>query len=634
MVLRYGDGLSRRGVGYRLFGLAVGIGFCFPKISLATPQASYYETRPIMIPVSTSFIESESASLPVPGTNNNPLYPLSLFEALQVSPELSAVKTAGTEKVLFPGAPSGGSLVVWEGVVLNDPSTVRGSFDFSLLKGASFQTVNLERGTNPLVTTAAMGGIMTLETPERLFLAQKMDSSSFVGQGDLDSMGGRFVQLTQFVPFSQGALYLGGSFSDTPRSPVGTAPLRKQSRRKDESLSLTGNYGSVDKTQLVFLCRTADEKFDDVYDSQGTFQGASHYLIGRLKNLSQDGRTRSSMSIGQIMYDRRAYHQSQTLSKYKGMSQTLKVDSTHIVQKGIQLQGGIETERESAKDYGFSEVRDTISLFMGPKVRFHEYWTSEGSIRVNQGPHDTLMGIMTGVGYQRKGDGFFIKADVAQKRPSLYYLHAQDYSLPQFGTLPQISYPVGNASLKKESSWGVLTRVSKGYWEGQMVGGFEIFYRKFENYIYPTATIPRTYTQGGGASTWGFGPKVQIGTHSIRFLSQIQWFQVSHSSQVPDLVLSPAHAQALNQLSYDSPDTTSPKFGGIVSITTHYKPYSTVGQTKSYSLVTMGMHYGIQENILGFVRVNNLLNKRIQDPYDSLLELDPFSFRVGIKIEL
>lgn len=119
----------------------------------------------------TDIEKSGSAITVIPGDKINNASPGSLADVLRQVPGLTVVQSGGpggTTEVSIRGAEAGHTLVLIDGVRVNDPASSRNIFDFAVFSPTDIERIEVLRGPqSALYGSDAMGGVINIITRKR-----------------------------------------------------------------------------------------------------------------------------------------------------------------------------------------------------------------------------------------------------------------------------------------------------------------------------------------------------------------------------------------------------------------------------------------------------------------------------------
>ena len=392
-----------------------------------------------------------------------------VLELLRAVPALDVVRSGGpgqTTSLFMRGANSEHTLVLLDGVELNDPSSTGGRFDFADLSTDNVERIEILRGPqSTLYGSSAMGGVINIiakrgkgnpkgfvsaeggtyyTSQERAGISGGIDAVNYsLGVSRLDTGGFSAADSTygnsEKDGYGRTALNSRIGFTPTKKLNVDLMLNYLQSRTALDNGGGAGqddpNYYATSE-QISFRARTDLSLFDDFWIQK---LGVSFNDLDRNGNNSFDASHPSDME------------------KYNYHGRTVKVDWQHILNphKTNALTFGLERKEEYANSGYYSEsvwgpyssewkeqhasltggyIQDRISLWdrwfttLGVRVDSHSRFGEKATYRFTSAYTVKETGTTFKGSY---GTGF--------KAPSLYQLHAPIY---------------GESSLKPEKSTG------------------------------------------------------------------------------------------------------------------------------------------------------------------------------------
>ncbi len=424
-------------------------------------------------------------------------------DLLATVPSVSVVRSGGPgtlTDVRIRGAESAHTLVLVDGVQMNDPSSPGGGFDFGNLMVGDISRIEVLRGAHStLYGSQAIGGVINIVTAEpKADLGGKMQveygsMSSAQIKGDI---GGRFDRLTARVAGSYYrtdgiSTYVGGAENDRFRNTTFSGRL---------------GYDFTDAVGLDLRAYYADGKADtDGYTPSFVFGDTGDYtttkqLIGYagLNFALLDGRLKNRLAVQHTGNDREVFtgpFGAATLSgAYKGENRRYEYQGTWGFSDRVTAVFGLQREQTDMRsDVGpqqadvkmdsaylqlQAEIIDGLTLTLGDRYDDHETFGSEHSPQLTAAwklPTNTILRASWGEGF---------------KAPTLYQLYS-DYR---------------NPFLRPETSRGWDAGVEQRFLDDRASVSFTYFNRDTTNLIgYLSCPSPlNEICSLPGHSFWGY----------------------------------------------------------------------------------------------------------------------------------
>jgi len=426
-----------------------------------------------------------------------------VMEILRGIPGLDVVRTGGAGKntsVFIRGANSEHTLVMIDGVEVNDPISPGRSYDFAHLTVDNIEQIEVIRGPqSTLYGSDAIGGVVNIITKK--------------GEGKpkffLSAEGGSFTTFREATGISGGNKWVNYSFalSRFDTEGISTASKRDGNYERDgyENTSLSAKLGfkPMDNLGIDFILRYMDAKTElDNFagvggDDPNYVQKSNQFLFKTQVGLSlfdQVWSQKLGLALNDHNRDIKNKKDSQHPFDYeKGGydGQLLKFDWQHHLQlhKTNALTFGLEYEREEGKSKYYWEslwgpgqsifpkktanikgyyIQDEIKLWdrlfatLGIRIDDHSRFGSETAYRVAPAylikETDTKIKGTFGTGF---------------KAPTLYQLFA---SATLWG-------PIGNKDLKPEKSKGWDFGVEQNFFKNRVTLGATYFRNDFKDLI-------------------------------------------------------------------------------------------------------------------------------------------------------
>ena len=579
----------------------------------------------------------------------------SVLDVLRDVAGLFTVQSGGpgaAASAFIRGANSEHTLVLADGVELNDPMNPSRSFDLAHLTLENIERVEILRGPqSPLYGSDALGGVINIITKKgagkpRVTLASSAASyGTFINRGGISGSAknvtysfGLQHSATQGVSAASSA-YPGNSENDNWRNLSLSGRL---------GISL-GNAVEVDLTARSTLAKADLDNFGGPYgDDPNNIQDYKHVLLrGQIRGLFLSNRWEQKLAVSLV--DSRRSHDNPTdqthpFDSEKGRfeSRSVKLDwqNNFFIHPANTLTVGVEHEQEEgeseylmtgqwgsyASDFPLQKARLT-GIYVQDYVRWADRLFASAGLRYD---HHSQAGealtFRVAPAYIFKAAGTKLKASLGTgfKAPSLYQLYAPG---TYFG-------PIGNSDLKPEKSLGWDIGFEQPFLGQRARLGITYFHNQFENLIsYDSA---RGYINIGKAEAKGVEVELEARpSEGISLNAAYTRLEARDKVQETDLLRRPKQTICA-ALSYAFID----KWNLSVSLNYTGKrkdiDYSAWPAREvvlpGYSLLNGIISFDLNANIELFVRLDNILNARYEMIYG--YGALGFSAQAGVKLSL
>jgi vitamin B12 transporter len=579
----------------------------------------------------------------------------SVLEVLRDVVGLFTVQSGGpgaAASAFIRGANSEHTLVLVDGVELNDPMNPSRSFDLAHLTLENVERVEILRGPqSPLYGSDALGGVINIITKKgsgkpKVTLASSAGSyGTFVNRGGIS---GSAKNLTYSFGLQQSSMqgisaasssYPGNSENDSWRN-----------------LSLSGRFGmilgktvEIDLTARSTLARVDLDNFGGPYgDDPNNIQDYKHVLLhGQIRGLFLKNRWEQKLAISLV--DSRRSHdnpadETHPFDSEKGRFQSRSVklnwQNNFFIHPANTLTIGVEHEQEegeseylmtgswgsSASDFPLQKAR-LSGIYIQDYVRWADRLFAAAGLRYDY--HNQAGGALTfrvAPAYIFQATGTKLKASLGTgfKAPSLYQLYAPG---TYFG-------PIGNSSLRPEKCLGWDIGFEQPFFGQRARLGVTYFRNQFKNLISYDST--QGYINIGKAESRGVEVDIEARpSEGLSLNAAYTRLETRDKIQNTDLLRRPK-AMLCAALSYAFIDKWS------LSVSFNYTGKRkdmdyTVWPAREVVLPGYGLLNGIiscdmNSNIELFVRLDNILDARYEMIYG--YGALGFSAQAGAKLSL
>lgn len=542
-----------------------------------------------------------------------------VVELLRDVPGLAVAGTGSvgqTARVFLRGAESRHTLVVIDGVAVNDPSDPAAAFDFSNLTTDNIERIEVLRGAqSTLYGSDAIGGVIHITTrrgagkPSHFASLQGGSYDSYkLSAGSSGKVGkvGYSLSASQFDTsgFSAFSEKSGGRESDG--SSARTVSLSLDRQMSDDfsvlgSFRYNRNYADYDD----FGADSANE------NHANQFTG---HVAGKLSLL--DGRWTHELGLGGLLLSRTDFNTFGN-TRYRGERQKLDWLQSYQLAQGHLTTLGLESSNDIFKTESIAErsVRTNSAMLQHQIDLWDRFYVSIGGRYDDNEQFGSNTTYRIAPAYRIKETNTKLKASygTGYKAPSLFQL----YSV------------FGNTALSPEESTGYEAGVEQSFLDDRLRVESTYFRNKFSNLIdYNFAT--NKYFNAGRAQSSGVENVLRIALTPQWSFSANYTLLVTDDSQKRELVRRPKHRGGA-ALDYASGDWS---FGiGTRSVGERNDINLAFARdiNPSYTIVNMQGAYRVNELATLTARVENLFNREYEEVmgYGS----PGFSAYTGVKVD-
>ncbi|MDD2735455.1 MAG: TonB-dependent receptor [Desulfuromonadaceae bacterium] len=440
-----------------------------------------------------------------------------LLDVLRSVPSLDVVQNGGpgsTTALFMRGANSEHTLVLLDGIELNDPSSPSGGFDFANLPTDNIERIEILRGPqSTLYGSRAMGGVINIITKR--------------GTGDptgfFSAQGGSFHTTTEKAGISGGTdrynYSLGLSRFDSEGFSAAGKKYGNTENDGNQNSSVKSRLGITPTNNLAidFILNYLKNRTD--LDNNGGIGGDDPNYVQKSEQLSF--RSQADLALFDNRWEQRlgvslndlnrdftngidAAHPSDlSRGSFNGRSVTVDWQHTLHLHETNSLTLGIERKEETAKSDYYSEsswgpysspweehTARTTGYYLQDQLRLWDAWFTTLGVRLDD--HSSFGSKATyrfTSAYNFKQTDTTVKGSygTAFKAPSLYQLYAPDY---------------GDKNLNPEKSTGWDLGVEQSLPGEKITMGATYFHNDFDDLInfdstlYKYDNIARAATQG------------------------------------------------------------------------------------------------------------------------------------------
>ena len=445
-----------------------------------------------------------------------------VLKTLEEIPGLTIIQNGaagGAASIFIRGANSEHTLVLMDGVELNNPITPARSVDLAHFTLENIERVEVLRGPqSTLYGSDALSGVVNIITQKGKGKPKFSLSSAAGSYGTFYSSAGTGGG-TEKIHYSLGTTY----FQSNGFSAASTEYEGNEEKDGYRNLTLSGRFGYrfTDNLELDVILRTVDarieaDNFGGPYgdDPNSTQRNKSYFLKGEIRTLLMKNRWEQKLGFSLVDYDRRHENSPDTahpIDSEEGYfkSRLFKVDwqNNFFLHETNTLTFGVDHQQEQGESEYHSdgiwgptsslfppEQSRTTGFYVQDQIRLDSKFFATAGIRWDK---HTQFGTST---TYRLAPAFFIKGTQTKlkatlgtgfKSPSLYQLYAP----------PTFLGPVGNEDLKPEQSTGWDVGIEQYLVEGKILLGATYFKNDYKDLI--QFDFSQGYTNIGSAESKG-----------------------------------------------------------------------------------------------------------------------------------
>ena len=446
-----------------------------------------------------------------------------VLEALRAAPAVAVTQNGGAggaSSVFLRGANSEHTLVLLDGVELNDPINPSRSADLAHFFLANVDRLEVLRGPQGLLYGSdALGGVVNIISARgsgrpRLTLTSSGGTfGTFTGQAAVSGSG-------RSVDYSVGlSRYETGGVSAADSALAGNSE-----RDGYRNWTLSGRVGialgrnmEADFTGHAIWAKTDIDNFGGPYgdDPNNTQDYRSYFLKGQVSGLFLENRWEQRLAVAVV--DSRRRHQNRPdefhpqeaeAGQFKGRMLTLDWQNNVFLDAAHTLTAGLEYEREMGESEYLTEGpwgpysslfprqgAGTVGVYVQDSLRLAGRLFATAGFRVERHSRTgTAITYRLAPAYVFKATQTKLRASFGTgfKSPSLYQLYAPGTA---FG-------PIGNSGLRPERSRGWDAGFEQPFFGGRTRAALTYFHNDFENLI--DFSVLQGYINIGQAETKGF----------------------------------------------------------------------------------------------------------------------------------
>jgi vitamin B12 transporter len=570
--------------------------------------------------------------------------PASLTDALRSVPGLMVTQAggpAGTTGVMLRGANTGQTLVLIDGIRVNDPSGAAGDFNFALVAPGTVDRVEVLRGPqSALYGSDAMGGVINIITKKGGGPAQysiRTEGGSYGTASTTASMSGSSGPWNYAVTGS--GQHTNGFSSYGYRIP--SIEAKYPSLEKDGMDRIGGSarvgYDAGEGFRFdagvmsTFTRGAYDASFGATPDTPSNSNQLQQQIWAKAAVDSLGGMLTQSITTFATQIDRTFNDYSSyginvlpansyaTSTDFRGNSFGAEYQGDLKLGAAGSLIYGARTQHDTAESFGstilpvptpristLNATKDTNSVFALWKLPIGERLSVTMGGRVDDVVDvATFATWRTTAAYNITETGTKLRASAGTgaKAPTLYQLYEPNY---------------GNSGLKPEESFGYDAGIDQTLFNGRVTLSLTGFYNKFNNLIDftfdPTPTQPfGHYINVARAETSGLevGADIDVMPGTLRLKTAYTWLQAKDLSTGLTLARRPEHlARIALAITPNDRWLIEPR---ILMVSKRFSSTGELNPLAAYTRVDLYTEYKIDNNWKVFARGENIFNERYQE---------------------
>jgi len=466
-------------------------------VLLAADAAAADELEAIVVTAyrgPTDIAKSGSAITVIPGDKINNASPGSLVDVLRQVPGLTVTQAGGpgsTTEVSIRGAEAGHTLVLIDGVRVNDPASARNIFDFAVFSPTDIERVEILRGPqSALYGSDAMGGVINIITRKR---TGPLSVSAGVEGGSYGTAGGNATVGGSVGPVSLAAS--GTLFTTDGFSRVGDRDNGEADATRKFAGSARGSYDSGDGKGLSFGVtayrqQSEVEKGSKPTDDLPGYERDRDVIsgFGRFDFEALDGRLDNQIT----------FFGAETTSAYR--EALPRITDSRGTNYGVEYQGTMATGlagslvwgARAEKESGLQSVEGATTT----TTSFDEERTLLAVFALQQFTLFDNLNLSLGGRYDEDVDG---EGFLTGRATAAYWIDESETKLRgSFGnaakrpTMFQLfDAQFGNPDLTDEESYGGDVGIDQELFDGRLTVSATGFYNRFTNLIeFQSASFP------------------------------------------------------------------------------------------------------------------------------------------------
>jgi len=516
----------------------------------------------------------------------------------------------GVASVLLRGANSEHTLVMMDGVELNDPITPSRAYDLAHLLVENIERIEILRGPqSTLYGSDAIGGVINIITkkgegkPQFHLSTYGGSYGTFAGTAGIRGSADK-------IHYSLGA----SRFQTDGFSAASTSYEGNEEKDGYRNFTLSGRlvYNPLDNLGFDFTVRTIDTETDIDYsggkdgDDPNNIQNYDAlFLKGQVRTLLLKNRWEQKLNLSFVDYDRKYINSPDDVhpysedSEYK--SKLWKLDWQHnlFLHKTNTLTMGVEYQQEEGKSESVWEKAHTTGFYLQDQIRVASQFFATVGVRIDKHSQfgiATTFRIAQAYFIEHTGTKFKATYGTGFKAPSLFQLYDSLY---------------GYEDLEPEKSTGWDLGIEQQIIKGRILIGATYFSNQYENLI---NWSDQGYTNIGNAESKGTELLIRAQIKDD-LLFQATYTRTEAKDKDTDtyLLRRPKHKLTAN-LNYNFFKKGNLNLSFIFIGERDDMDFSTWRSItlSSYSLLNAAVSFNFTSNFQIFYRLDNIFNKEYE----------------------
>ncbi|RIZ68209.1 MAG: TonB-dependent receptor [Methylococcales bacterium] len=549
-------------------------------------------------------------------------------DALRTVPGLDVVRTGGLGQqtsIFLRGANSNHTLVLVDGVEMNDPSSPTGAFDFAFLQTDNIERIEVVRGAaSAAFGSDAIGGVINVITKKG---AGKLKLTGVAEGGSYGTWktGGNISGGTERINYSFDASRLetaGFSAADKnlgnlmPNGYRNTTISGRTGFKVNEALDfgVTLRYGEG-KSSLD----NGGGKGADDPNFYGTFNELFTRGFGHLKLF--DGFWEQTVGVAYSRTDRNNVNGVDSLNNFSSaatnLGQKVKLDYQNIfhVHKSNTVLVGVEEEADSLSSSASSDypawsysssasiplkTMNTLGYYLQDQINLFDRSFTTLGVRYDDnnrfGGHETW----------RANELYTIKETGTRLRGS----YGTGFKAPTLNQLYDTIYGTGNVNLKPETSHGWDVGVEQDVFKKLSTLGISYFDNAFNNLIVANVA-PYVNQNVSKAKANGIESFVEVRPMTDLTLRGSYTYQQTQNLDTGTQLL----RRPRDKASFDTDYRFLEKAHFHVNLLMVGKKSDYASTVAGYAMLNFAGSYDVHKNVQLFARIDNVLNKQYEEVY-------------------
>ena len=557
-------------------------------------------------------------------------------DALRTVPGIDVIRSGGPGQptaVYLRGANANHTLVLVDGVEMNDPSSTDGSFDFANLQTDNIERIEVVRGAaSAAYGSDAMGGVINVITKKGKGAA-KFTGTAEGGSYDTWKTTGAVSGSTERVNYSLDASRLETAVFSTADKAMGNL---NPNGHTNTTVSGRSGVKVTDNLDLGVSLRYNEGKtsYDDCggvncdnTNNHNTFNQLFTRGFGHLKLF--DGLWEQTLGAAYSRTDRSNINvfspaSPNSFNSVSGnLGEKVKLDYQNIfnIHKSNTLTLGVEEEADSLSTssaspdpYGYNasiplKTMNTISGYLQDQIKLFDRSFTTLGVRHDDnnrfGGHETW----------RVNELYVLKETGTRLKGN----YGTGFKAPTLNQLYDTIYGSGNPNLKPETSVNWDVAIEQDLFRKKATAGVSYFNNNFHNLIQFLSVPPYTNNNVSQAKVDGLETFMEVRPLTDLTLRGTYTYQQALNMTTGSQLLHRPKDKASFDADYQFLEKAHIHLNVLMvgqKADTAYISYSSVPVAiAGYTLVNLAGSYDINKNLQVFSRIDNLLNKQYEDVY-------------------